>query len=142
MAAENNWVGPAIIVGGLLMLADKVLGDGKDETPGGDVDPNGGDDRPATLSDVDATTIADGIFVAVWGDGLFESITEDEAAVVALMELAQVTNDVRLIYNAYGLRGTVTSKLTLPETLAAYLERSDLDAINADYQVKGITIRF
>ena len=141
----SSYILPVGLLIGGYMLYQKFFGARPD--PGGNVTPGTGDTRPATLDDATAQTAADAIDVAIWGSGIIEQPWEDEGAVITAMKLAQVTNDVRLIENKYGYRGTDTAQLThtapdLAGTIEKYLSDSDKAAINSDYQAKGITIQF
>jgi len=139
--SNDTLVRGGLLLGGLL-LVNKVFGWFAPDNPGGTVTPGLGDTRPATLDAVSANTLADRIEVAVWGTGAVEAWTEDEEEVASCLMVCRVTNDVRLLMNAYGSRGTHFNKLNLTETVVEYLDNDYRAAVNADYQAKGITINF
>lgn len=122
--------------------------DGGTSTPGGSSNP-GGDQPPApetdvppTLTAVQAGILADQIEAAIWGTSIFGDWTEDEDLVIAAITQCQNDADVRVLMNAYGLRGSILDKLNLPNTVDQYLSASDIAAINADFAGKGIKLRF
>ena len=137
--SNDTLVRGGLLLGGLL-LVNKVFGWFAPDSPGGSVTPALGDTRQATLDTVTANALADRIEVAVWGSGAVEAWTEDEEEFAACLMVCQVTNDVRLLMNAYGNRGTHFDKLNLVETVAAYLDDDYRAAVNADYLAKRITI--
>lgn len=96
------------------------------------------DKRPATLTEGEAVAIAAGLWTA-----FYDSFGEDEAAAAMLLGRARVTDDVRLIVNAYGTTSSVfTPDKTLPEAVRRYLSASDIAAVNEDYREKGIHYQF
>jgi hypothetical protein len=131
-----------LVIGGALLVADKVLGFFAPDNPGGDVTPGTGDDRPATFTPSDAGVLADRIFNDVWGGGLVATPWEKDEDFAATLMVPKVTNDVRMLMNAYGSRGDLFSPQTLAETVADYLDADLRQAVADDYAAKGITIRF
>lgn len=142
MAQSNDKLVTYGIIGAALVVAYKFTDLFSDPDPGGDVTPGTGDTRPATFDRATAGALADVIDVAFNGNGPILSPWEnDEAAAGALM-LCQVTNDVRLLMNAYGTRGQILSPLTLAQAVSSLLDNDYRAAVNADYLAKGITITF
>jgi len=138
---SDNLVTYGLVAAGLF-VAYKFADLFGDEDPGGNVTPGQGDNRPATFDLATAGALADVIDVAFNGNSPILSPWEnDEAAAGALM-LCQVTNDVRLLMNAYGTRGQILSPLTLAQAVASLLDDDYRAAVNADYRAKGITITF
>ena len=137
-------IGGAIIYA--LSVADSIFGHKPPPPPpGGDVDPAGGGDnpnqgdpRPATLTQAQAGQIADGIKDAVWGGGLIASPWENDEQFGALLMQCQVSNDVNLLMNAYGVYGQVLSPMNLSQTVTEYLDGDVKAVVNADYDAKGI----
>jgi hypothetical protein len=132
------------ILAALFLVKDilAAVGLGPDVQPGGVVDPGTGDTRPATLTTQDAEVIADALEVDFYPGGLVTLPWENDADAAAQLVKAQNTNDVRLLMNAWGTRGTVLSPMTLAQTVAYYLDADYRQAVNGDYQAKDITIRF
>lgn len=130
------------VIGGALLLADKVLGFFEDEQPGGDVTPGTGDNRPATLNESEALALADRIYTDFWPGGLIALPFEYDEDIGAALMVCRVTNDVRLLMNAYGERGEILNPQNLTETIARFLDNDIRRAVNNDYAAKGITIRF
>ena len=102
-----------------------------------------------TMSKDAARLNADTIYAAIYGSGRWwdQTLDEDEPAIIMSLELAQNDADVALIIDAYGERCGAfwtlgSSCLTLPGAISRYLSPSETDAINANYQRKGITFRW
>ncbi len=131
---------------GLLVLAvykisDAFGKDDPDDQPGGDAPPAEQTDmRPATINAVQAATIADAIQVDVFGSGMIQTPWENDDDFAIQLMKAQNTNDVRVIMNAYGRRGSALVDYNLPQTVAIFLDDDRKQAVNADYFTKGIEI--
>lgn len=102
---------------------------------------------PFTLSENQALTIADAIHATVY------DVTEDEAEVARLLQLARTDGDVCRIIKTYGNRmlGLFQGPYTLPQIVSRYLAESVswtgmgetyIDQVNRTYQARGITFRF
>ena len=131
-----------VALGAAVLLADKVLGFFTPDNPGGNVTPGTGDDRPATMNEAEARALADRIEADVWGTGVVEAWFEDDEDFAATLTECKVTNDVRLLMNVYGNRGTHFVRPNLTETVVEYLDAEFRDAVNENYRRKGINIRF
>ncbi len=103
---------------------------GAEETPCGP--------GPFTLSDGDARAIADSIEEAATG------FTEDEDEIVRQLTRARTDGDVCRLVRTFGRRsvGTLWITYNLPQLVTAYLSDDEVDAINTNYQAKGIQYRF
>lgn len=139
---------PWVVAGGILWGVYRFFNpDGPDpgDGPAGPVDPLDpndpvhGDRRPATFTSAQAVGLANAFYAAVYGG----FIGEDENAMVRILTLCEVTDDVRLLINAYGSRETLgTMELDLPGAVVAYLEPAQIAAVNSDYAGKSIIYRF
>lgn len=150
----SDLVAPALGVGALLLgyqVAKRfgLVGDtGAPDVPGL---PNGVEaehvDEPPTLTVEVAQSLAATIYAALYGDGTLWSgnATEDEAAVIAALDLLQNDADVLLLIQEYGTRTggfALTGPLTLPAAVQEYLSPRNIAEINANFARKGIQIRF
>lgn len=142
-STDSNGLVKLVAIGAGVVILDKVVGIFTPDKPGGDVTPGTGDNRPATFDVATARALADRLESDFWPGGLIALPFEyDEDAAATLMQ-CQVTNDVRLLMNEYGTRGTaIFERYNLTETVVKFLDNNYRDAVNADYQTKGITIRF
>jgi len=138
---SDNLVTYGLLAAGLF-VAYKFAGLFGDEEPGGNVTPGQGDNRPATFDLATAGALADVIDVAFNGNGPILSPWENDKSAAGALMLCEVTNDVRLLMNAYGTRGQILSPLTLAQAVASLLDDDYRAAVNADYRAKGITITF
>lgn len=139
--SNTNW-GQVAIAGAIVIGIGTLVGAYKKDKPGGDVEPGASDDRPATIDEVDAEVIAEALRFAFWGTGIFQRPWEYDVEAGLDLMLAQVTDDVQLIMNAFGTHGPPLAQLTLAETVAKFLDADVKAEVNADYEAKGITIRW
>lgn len=85
--------------------------------------------------------VADALEFAFWQTWW----AEDEGAVVSLMQGMQNNDDVLQLSKVYGRRcrpKPFCSTETLYNSITRYLEPEEIQAINADYIDKGITVQF
>lgn len=85
--------------------------------------------------------LADSIESAVW-DGL--GFTEDDDLIEATLKQCQNDDDFLALSNAYGVRGrglVLRDYYNLVTTIGNYLDDSNREAVNADYQSKGMKTR-
>lgn len=143
---ESDALRTVLLIGGGLLVYRAIAGDEPDpyitDAPVVTVDPTMTAEQARILAEQVASAIYGGSF---WSGWPFGSLTEDEDAVVAAMTNDTVRNDadVLLIADAYGRRGEfATPNYTLPQAIRAYLEPSDIAAINETYRARGINIRF
>lgn len=146
-AAQSTDLGKvaiALAIGyGVVKIAG-VLDDDDRDQPGGEVTPGTGDQRPATITTQDALSYAQQINTALYGNwGPFQRPWEYDADAGRILMQMQVTNDVYLLMNAYGdSGGTVLHHMTLSEVIAELLDANVKAAVNSDYELKGITVRW
>ena len=107
--------------------------------PAGIVDPAKDDARPATFTTAQAAGLANAFYAAIYA-GFFN---EDEEVMRHILLQCQVTNDVKLLINAYGTRSTVaTMALDLPGAVAAYMPVDMILGVNLKYAQRAINYRF
>lgn len=127
-------------VGLILSKLDDLFGDGP--PPGGDAPPAPEDPRPATITQSQANAMADAFETAIWGSGVFVTPWERDWAAAGVLMLCNVDADVRLLVNTYGERGTLLAPQSLASTVSEYLDADVIEAVNLDYQRKGIQWRW
>jgi len=97
-----------------------------------------------TFSKDAINSAADSFYNAIWHDQLWE---DDSAAADVLLSMEN-ESDVQNLICAYGERrydgpgGFLWDKMTLSDTVAAYLDFEYIQDINQLYKSKGLTFRF
>jgi len=143
---NSNALRTAAAIGAGLLLYNWVKG----EAPDPYIDDPPTVTVPPTMTREQARVLAEQVSMAIYGSStfyqswLFGSMVEDEGQVVASMTNASIRNDadVLLVFDEYGVRSAMwTPDYTLPQAIAAYLEPSDVQAINDAYAQRGINIR-
>lgn len=85
--------------------------------------------------------LADTIESAVWGGLAF---TENDEEIEEALKQCQTDDDYIALSSAYGVRGrgvVLRDYYNLTQTLDLYLDDSNRDAVNADFQSKGMNTR-
>lgn len=139
---DSSWVLPVGLLGLAAYFVNRWLNPAPPDPSdgqGGHVDAAEEDDRPATFTESEARAYASQLVDA------FRGFTEDEAAVIRILTRAQVTADVRLLVNGFGVQDLLTgysSEYDLAQAVGAFVEPEEVAAINDNYRAKGIDFQF
>lgn len=117
----------------------------KEEQPGGGEPAAGEDDgaqdpdpRPATLTRVQADSLADQLEEYFNFGWLLNDPWEDDQGIGAVLMVPLVTADVNVLLDSYGTRGSWLQSYNLSQAVANFLDENIKREVNAYYDEQGI----